>query len=570
MKLKTIRIAKFRAIRSSEIQVHSELALIGQNSAGKSSVLRALNAFFNFKSEKDSFEQGRHFFQNSSTAEIDLVFSNVPVTCTIPKVNSVTNEIRIRLRYKKTVVWQVFTGGTWTNAPPDLHSELSNYINYVYVPMRRDHEVSGWGDDGLLKTAVEAWVRHHTSRRDSISPKVAEITQTIQRRAFDGLSKQLRKVTPINGAFTFNLEYAKTPDYSLLIRDLVLRVTEGSTTVDLEDCGSGTQSMTAFALYSYLAELEETTYILGIEEPEQNLHPQAQRELLESLRKLPMQVLFTTHSTVILDQLKHDEVVLCRRIPSTTRGFEVITTQLDSSFWSANGLDEDRYYQFYRRSNSEFFFSNFVILTESSVDAEILKELLQQGNVDPTAYGVSILSLDGVTSLPYAFHLFKALDLDFATVVDKDYFMPYLNDALETSRDSGGFPRYRKEYKSTTILNQILPNVADRTILLELLHSNHSRAMDMLEKSNVFCFKWSIEIDLVNSLTARQLLFDKFHVSVDKQNTVELLVNKKGVLKKLETLMPVVHALQPSNLPNSYKRLRKTLPEIIKIAVSIS
>jgi putative ATP-dependent endonuclease of OLD family len=570
MKLKTIRIAKFRAIRSSEIQVHSELALVGQNSAGKSSVLRALNAFFNFKSEKDSFEQGRHSFQNSSTAEIDLVFSNVPVTCTIPKVNSVTNEIRIRLRYKKTVVWQVFTGGTWTNAPPDLHSELSNYINYVYVPMRRDHEVSGWGDDGLLKTAVEAWVRHHTSRRDSISPKVAEITQTIQRRAFDGLSKQLRKVTPINGAFTFNLEYAKTPDYSLLIRDLVLRVTEGSTTVDLEDCGSGTQSMTAFALYSYLAELEETTYILGIEEPEQNLHPQAQRELLESLRKLPMQVLFTTHSTVILDQLKHDEVVLCRRIPSTTRGVEVITTQLDSSFWSANGLDEDRYYQFYRRSNSEFFFSNFVILTESSVDAEILKELLQQGNVDPTAYGVSILSLDGVTSLPYAFHLFKALDLDFATVVDKDYFMPYLNDALETSRDSGGFPRYRKEYKSTTVLNQILPNVADRTTLLELLHSNHSRAMDMLEKSNVFCFKWSIEIDLVNSLTARQLLFDKFHVSVDKQNTVELLVNKKGVLKKLETLMPVVRALQPSNLPNSYKRLRKTLPEIIKIAVSIS
>jgi predicted ATP-dependent endonuclease of OLD family len=319
-----------------------------------------------------------------------------------------------------------------------------------------------------------------------------------------------------------------------------------------------------------LAELEETTYILGIEEPEQNLHPQAQRELLESLRKLPMQVLFTTHSTVILDQLKHDEVVLCRRIPSTTRGVEVITTQLDSSFWSANGLDEDRYYQFYRRSNSEFFFSNFVILTESSVDAEILKELLQQGNVDPTAYGVSILSLDGVTSLPYAFHLFKALDLDFATVVDKDYFMPYLNDALETSRDSGGFPRYRKEYKSTTVLNQILPNVADRTTLLELLHSNHSRAMDMLEKSNVFCFKWSIEIDLVNSLTARQLLFDKFHVSVDKQNTVELLVNKKGVLKKLETLMPVVRALQPSNLPNSYKRLRKTLPEIIKIAVSIS
>lgn len=569
MKLKTIRIQKFRAIRSSEIHVGSELALVGQNSAGKSSVLRALNAFFNFKTEKNSFEQGRHAFQNSSTAEIDLVFCNIPVACSIPKVSAGADEIRLRLRYKKTDVWQVFTNGTWNTAPSDIHSELSKFIRYVYVPMRRDHEVSGWGDNGLLKTAVEAWVRHHTSKRDSISPKVAEITQVIQRRAFDGLSKQLRKVTPINGAFKFNLEYSNTPNYSLLIRDLVLRVTEGVTTVDLEDCGSGTQSMTAFALYSYLAELEGTTYILGIEEPEQNLHPQAQRELLESLRRLPMQVLFTTHSTVILDQLKHNEVVLCRRVPSTTRGVEVITTQLNSSFWDETGLDEDRYYQFYRRRNSEFFFSNFVVLTESPVDADILKELLRQGNVDPIAYGVSILSLDGVPSLPYAYHLFKALDLDFATVVDKDYFMPYLNDSLETSRDARGFPRYRKEYKAITVLDHILPNATDRTKLLELLHGNHSRAMDMLEKSNVFCFKWSLEIDLVNSMTARQLLFKELNVPTVEQTTESLLINRYKALKKLESIMPVVKALQPSNLPNSYKRLRKTLPEIIKKVVSV-
>lgn len=570
MKLKTITIEKFRAIRSSKIRVGSELALVGQNSAGKSSVLRALNAFFNFKSEKDSFELGRHVFQSSSTVVIELEFSDTPAECSIPRVSLGSSDIRLRLRYKKTDVWQVFSGGAWSSAPLEFHNELSKYIRYVYVPLRRDHEVSGWGETGLLKTAVEAWVRHHTSKRDSISPKVAEITQVIQRRAFDGLSKQLRKVTPINGAFTYNLEYSNTPDYSLLIRDLVLRVTEGSTTVDLEDCGSGTQSMTAFALYSYLAELEKTTYILGIEEPEQNLHPQAQRELLGNLRNLPMQVLFTTHSTVILDQLKHDEVVLCRRIPSSTRGVEVITTQLDSAFWTITGLDEGRYYQFYRRRNSDFFFSNFVVLTESPVDAEILRELLLKSNVDPVSYGVSILSLDGVQSLPYAYHLLKALNLEFATVVDKDYFMPYLNDTLETSRDASGFPRYRKEHQTISILNHILPIAADRAKLLELMHGNHSRAMDMLEKSNVFCFKWSLEIDLVNSTNARQLLFAVLNVPMAEQSSAGLLVSRYKALKKLETLMPVVRSLQVANLPNSYKRLRRTLPELIKKAVSIN
>lgn len=569
MKLKTILIEKFRAIRASEIRVGSELALVGQNSAGKSSVLRALNAFFNFEDEKESFEQRRHAFLKTSVTVIDLGFAGAPAACTIPRVKANTDEIRLRLRYKSTAAWQVYTEGAWSPAPADLHEELRKYIRYVYVPLRRDHEVSGWSDHGLLQTAVKAWVQHHTSKRDSISPGVAKLSQDIKRRAFDGLSKQLRKVTPINGAFTFNLEYRRPPDYSLLLRDLVLQVTEGSTTVDLEDCGSGTQSMTALALYSYLAELEGTTYILGIEEPEQNLHPQAQRELLSNLRGLPLQVLFTTHSTVMLDELRHEEVVLCRRVASATRGIEVTTTQLDPNFWVTKGLDESRYYQFYRRRNSDFFFSDFIILTESPIDAELLKELLRQANADPVTHAVSILSIDGVLSLPYAYHLLHALKMKFVTVVDKDYFIPYLHDELEGSRDARGFPRYRKEYRNGTLLDIMVTSEAERTTLLGLLHSNHSRAMDVLEKYNVFCFKWSLEVDLVNSTTARQLLFQGLNVPIESQTTNALLVDRKKALKRLETLLPVVRMLQPSNLPNSYKRLRKTLPELIKKTVAM-
>jgi predicted ATP-dependent endonuclease of OLD family len=326
--------------------------------------------------------------------------------------------------------------------------------------------------------------------------------------------------------------------------------------------------MTAFALYSYLAELEGNTYILGIEEPEQNLHPQAQRVLLENLRDLPLQVLFTTHSTVILDELKHDEVVLCRRIPSTTRGFEVTTTQLACDFWVKSGLDADRYYQFFRRRNSDFFFSNFIVLTESPIDAEIIKELIHQGGADPKKNAVSVLSVDGVQSMPYAYHLLKALKLDFATVVDKDYFMPYLNDELEKSRDKNGFPRYRKEFTHGTLLESMLPNSADREKLLKLFHTNHSRAMELLEDSKVFCFMWSLEIDLVNSTTARQMLFDDLKVLEKDQTTNTLLINRKKALKKLETLLPVLKALSPTNLPNSYKRLRRTLPALIKTVTS--
>lgn len=564
MKLKTIRIEKFRAIKSSVISVDGRLALVGQNSSGKSSVLRALNAFFNFEDEKKAFEEGRHAFLKTGTSEIELEFSDTPPECNLQRVRRGSNLVRLRLKYRKSSVWEIYANGRWNAIPPSFHEELNKFIRYIYVPVKRDHEVSGWGTSGLLRQAVEAWIKNQIKKRDGISPKVAALSGMIRKNAFDGLSKHLRKITPLGGGFTFALDYANSPDYGLLLRDLVLRVSEGATTVDLEDCGSGTQSMTALALYSYLAELESTTYILGIEEPEQNLHPQAQRELLSKLQTLPLQIIFTTHSTVIIDELQHEEVVLCRRSSSSSRGFEITTTQLSSDFWSKCKIDKERYYRFHHQRNSDFFFSRFVILTESSVDAEILRDLLTKANTDPNEYGVSIIDLGGVKSLPYAYHLMKALNFDFATVVDKDYFLPYSNDKLDVSRDARGFPRYRKEFKTGTLLETIIPSAAEREKLLSLLHINHSRAMDLLEKENFFCFKWSIEVDLVNSTIARNLIFRQLGITQQNQTPKFILEERNNVLKKLETLLPVLSNLEVSNLPNSYKRLRKSLPGLIK------
>lgn len=303
---------------------------------------------------------------------------------------------------------------------------------------------------------------------------------------------------------------------------------------------------------------------MGFEEPEQNLHPQAQRELLKNLRELPLQVIFTTHSTVMIDELTHDEVVLCRREQSATRGIETTTTQFDNSFWSRTRLNRSQYYEFYRRRNSEFFFANFVILTESPIDGEIVRELLRQAKMDLSTYSVSILSVDGVKSLPYAYHLLRTLNIQFATIVDKDYFMPYLHDDLEKSRDARGFPRYRKEFRNGTLLEAMVPEQSERDLLLKLLHENHSRAMDILEKSNVFCFKWFIEADLVNGSAALSELYKVMQVQPNDQTVRYLLVDKRKQLKKMETLLPVVRLLPPSNLPNSYKRLRKSLPAVIK------
>lgn len=566
MKITKLTVEKFRAVRQSEIELSQETALVGQNSAGKSSLLRALNAFFNFSEEKSAFLEGRHAFQKTTTAVITVDFSNVPAACDLPRVSTGGDAIRARLKYRKSDTWQIFDNGSWVTAPSEMHRKLAEHIRYVYVPMRRDHEVSGWSDKGLLKSVVEAWLEHHTKNRDTISPKVTELSSAIQQKAFKGLSKQIRNVTPLNGKFSFALEYDPSPNYSLLLRDLVLRVTEGNTTVDLQDCGSGTQSMTAFGLYSYLAELQGSTYVLGIEEPEQNLHPHAQRELLQNLRSLPLQVLFTTHSTVMVDELDHEEVVLCRRTSSATRGIEVTTTQIKSAFWAGQGFDRERYYLFHRQRNSDFFFASHVVLVESPIDGEVIKYILSQEGIDQSAFAVSVYSVGGVKSLPYAYKLLRELGMNFSVVVDKDYFMPYLYDERKASLNPGGFPKYRKELKADSLLDVMLPDPAKRADLLDKFHSNHSRAMEILDEIGVYCFRWAMEVDLVASNTAETLLYKHLNVPPADQNTVELLSNRGNSLKKLETVLSVLRQLPKKNYPHSYARIRKSLPKAIRQA----
>ena len=568
LKLKTVRLEKFRGIRNAEIEVGTELALVGQNSGGKSSILRALNAFFNFEKERGHFEASRHNFQKTSSAIIDLEFIDTPAQCNLPRVTANGSDVRIRLKYRKSQTWEVMQNGNWSAAPTGFQEELQRYIRYVYIPVSRIDNVLKWGQDSLLKEAVISWVQEHTKNRDRISPKVSEVTNIIKDRTFKGLGKHLRTLTHLNGSFEFELDYTAPPDYSLLIQDIVLRVKDGNTTVDIADCGSGTQSLAAVGLYSYLAESLGGTYILGIEEPEQNLHPQAQRSMLAALKKLPLQVLFTTHSTVMLDSLEHEEVALCRRVASNTRGFEITVTQLPRTFWNDIGVDRSKYYNFHRRRNSEFFYADFVILTESPIDADLIRYLVEDGGLEFSKYSVSIISLDGVDSLPYAYHLLRKLEINFCTVVDKDYFLPYINDDLETSRDARGFPRYRQQFKASCLIDVMLPDAVKRADLLSLFFTNHSRALNILEDVGVFCFRYSMEIDLVGSATAQTVLYARLSVPVAEQTPRGLLIGQKKPLKKVETILGTTKALSPGSLPNSYKRIRKKIPGLVRDAAN--
>lgn len=561
MRLTRIRIDKFRAIRAADIRVGKETALVGQNSAGKTSILRALNCFLNFDQEREAFEKGQHSFTKSAFAIIDITFSEVPSACGLQRSSTAGDEVRARLRYRKTPQWQIYDGREWNSAPADFHEEIRNFITYAFIPLRRDHLIAGWGPDGLMERVVEASV-NASRQRDHITPGIQKLTERIQKQSLSGLAKQLRKSTPLRGPFEFVLDYETSPDYSILLKNLILHVREGNQTVSLADSGSGTQSMAVFALYSYLAEIENSTYILGFEEPEQNLHPQAQIQLLKSLTLLGLQVIFTTHSPTMIDALDHEQVVLCRRIKSATRDIETRVTQLPTDFFPARGLNRDDYYRFHRRRNSEFFFADYVVVTESPIDAAVVSQLVSDAGMSPATANMSMLSLDGVTNLDYVFHLLRALDIASAFVVDKDYFLPYLHDDRALSCDARGYPKFKRSIKSSTVVDFMFPKAADRAKLEAALFERHSAATEMLSKVGFFCFRWSMEVDLVATATTRQNLFRVCNVQVGDQTEQELLVSRYKMIKKQDVLLRAVGGVDARSLPASFKALRRSLFEV--------
>lgn len=576
--LKKITINNFRSIADCTIDCDKLSALVGENNSGKSGVLRALNSFFNYEEEEENFKNGSHQYSNQRHVKIELSFDNVPnkdyysdkihnqkFVLRMTYSHNAKNKRR-SLHYKKN--------GSYHNVPNDFIEQLKNDINYVLIPTSRDHKQVIWAENALLKTVLEAYFKKYTSKRDSLSPKVKDAARNFEKGALSKVEKSLSKYYSLTQNFDFKLNHNKTIDYSLLLNDISLSIAEKGQNYNITESGSGIQSLTIIALYRYLAEIKHNNIILGIEEPEINLHPQAQRQFIKSIKENTeaiheIQTIFTTHSAVIVDQLEHNELILFRKVEDKSRGFKTIAYQVPNDFWEKHDIEEFKYYQFYRYKNSEFFFAKFIIVVESKNDAEVVKFLLGQKNIDPDLYGVSIIDLGGVNNLRYPFHLLRYLKIPHFIILDKDFFIPYSNDSLDKSRYDNGFPKYRYEYKNENLklIKELITKRNDRERLLNLFKINHSKAMDLLEKYNIISMNYNLEIDLVGSKTATKVYHTQLNVPRDEQENPSqkfLLIERKGQIKGIKAIMNVLRELQHRNLPNSYKRIKKIVSGKIK------
>src|SRR5690554_2159398 len=165
MKISRIIIKKFRSIDKADIWISSINAIVGQNNAGKSCLLRAMNAFFNFEKEEAAFEEKIHSYAPRTTSKIEMHFEDFDINRVQEKYinnNKIIVEVSVTLNAtgcNRQVRYKGSNG--WVSDENALH-EVKKQIEFILIPPNRDAAALEKVENSVLQMLVEEKMKEAT------------------------------------------------------------------------------------------------------------------------------------------------------------------------------------------------------------------------------------------------------------------------------------------------------------------------------------------------------------------------------------------------------------------------
>lgn len=571
MKIQSIQIQKFRSIDNTTIFFKQFLALVGANNVGKSHVLRALNAFFNYSDERDCFLNEAHLYSKQSRPKITVTFSDIVPEDGISEEYIYNQRLTIKFTYRwdrKTPAYEVVVGGEKKTIDLDTFNRLTKCFSYVYIPIIRNYDAAFRSDAGIAYKLLCKIFNQQTANRNNLQPVADRLIKKVEDSIYQPAMKKLKQYYPFSKGQSFVMETYHADVIDLILRNVTLKLVEDSQENGIDNCGSGIQSAVFFAISLAISMCDGCNYLVGIEEPELNMHPQAQRQLIEALKQENQyphtQFVVTTHSTVIIDRLGHDSIALCRKTKGQKRDVITIVTQIDEDFWNRYQMEEERYYNFFDFKNSDFFFSNYIIITESTNDCKVVQHLLEISGIDTEALGISLIPASGERSVKYPYAIAKELKIPFVCIVDRDVFQQYINDRREASLNDDGIPIYKKSLKNGSPILDLICET-DKSALLEAWNKDqYTNALEILGRSNIISMRYAFEVDLVICQSYCDAFCTQLRVREEDKNAAYLLKKQGNVIKKYMNINAALDEKSTQNLPKSYRRILNAVKDMIQ------
>jgi len=457
-RLAQVKIENFRSCRNVTLSLSDCTPVVGYNNAGKSNLLKALAWFVSPK----------------SLTESDFHYPDRPVSV-IGTIEGVDDEILALLgdRHRPRIEPLLENGSLTLRRIQNRPGDSANAIK-LQVPEGKDAEgaISAWKDNpngipeafkalfplsitiDAMKDAAEDAARAKSS--STLGKLLAEFTKEVERVHGNELARPLENLNDllsVDGAKRVEElkrfdEEATTalrpffPGIKLHLDIPVSTVSElfGKGTIKISEADRGIRDFTALghgaqrsiqmALVDYLAELRAEASdsaqrrLLLVEEPELFLHPQAVekvREALERLSKAGYQVVFATHSPLMVNLERAADTRIVRKDPTTQETVVMASAQeaIDQRI-----RDENKRLNalFALEHSNDWLFSDRVLIVEGPTERYLMpfvyKAITGRKPVDD---GLGIIAVDGEGGLIESLEVFQKLGIEVRGLVDLDF-----------------------------------------------------------------------------------------------------------------------------------------------------
>lgn len=436
IQLDTLRICGFRGIANIEMTLPRVTVLLGQNNAGKTSIIKALQLalgdYSRFLSDEDF-----HISQNDNIHEkitVDIRFIPIQDTLMTEEFSEdwqrvFEDKIQSQADGQQFVVIRTVAkpdrvkGGytverfhlnawpdreNWQNVQVNVNNRLKKRLDsipFISIDAQRDIH-----NELKEKSSFVGRVLSSVEYNDADVAVLEQMVADVNREAIEKSDplKQLRNhLDCLNQSFNGTGQTELTP-FPKKIRDLSKRfsVHFGETnqnSFSMEYHGMGTRSwasmltvnaFTELLVNKHLEEAEPLFPIVATEEPEAHLHPNAQRTLFEQLQNNSGQIIISTHSPYLVGM---SDLKNLRGLTSKSRN--------SNSFQLIDGLDSEDINILQReimRFRGELLFSKTLILFEGVTEEQIIPAMFNAYfEKSSFALGVNCISVAGKNYPPF-------------------------------------------------------------------------------------------------------------------------------------------------------------------------
>lgn len=439
MYLRTLDIHGFKCFGEPfTLEFHDGLnVLVGENGAGKTGVIAAVRQLFNDSESGKRLISERDFYRGfdvgavpAQRIDIKATFSGLDEEDAVAFGDWCGNQdeatltfTAINLESRGRFKHHLHGGNALTTA---LETETLDLIHCIYLPPLRDAETKlRDGRQSRLARLLKALCRKEldTARKEGVLHPLEERVGTFNqelsesdkyaiKQANERIGDSLKAALGMHLSQSTLIQFSEV-SFSRIVEGLRLLYfpnlgeAEANQFRALEENSLGYNNLLYIA--SILAELTleveeergEETYLrlLLIEEPEAHLHPQLQIRLLKHLsivaKEKGIQVIMTTHSTVISSAVSVDQI-----IHLSNTGTPVAVPLRTCGLPEPSRKFIDRWLDV---TKSNLLFSKGSILVEGIAEAMVVPELArrvlaQYGDGKNTLedYGVSVINLGGI------------------------------------------------------------------------------------------------------------------------------------------------------------------------------